>query len=145
MCDAKPRCSCFDVSHSGQRGESPTAPFQIASLGQSLFLFSPVCSQSHSEASGPKVSWSIILILHCKQTGCILLRCRTDTEISSLSAADITMCFQMADTLIVESLLQDPSPADSKDDYGPCHAMYYAKSCSFPKKKLCEVFRAELN
>lgn len=67
-------------------GEGLTAPFQIAFLGQSLFLFSPVCGQSHSKASGPKVSWSIIPILHCKQTGCLLPRCVPDTEISSLSA-----------------------------------------------------------
>lgn len=70
--DTKPQCSCFDLSHSGQRGASLTAPFQIAFLGQSLFLFSPVCGQCHSEASGPKVSWSIILILHSEQTGCML-------------------------------------------------------------------------
>lgn len=75
-----------------------TAPFQIAFLGQSRFLFSPVCGQSHSEASGPKVSWSIIPILHCKQTGCILSRCVLDTEISSLSAVDKNICLEMADT-----------------------------------------------
>lgn len=72
----------------GAVGVGLTAPFQIAFLGQSLFLFSPVCRQSHSEASGPKVSWSIIPILHCKQTGCTLSRCVPDTEISSLSAVD---------------------------------------------------------
>lgn len=103
--DVKPQCSRFDLSHSGQRGWSLTAPFQIAFLGQSLFLFSPVCGQSHSEASGPKVSRSIILILHCKQTGCILWRCVPDTEISSLSAVDKNMRLEMADTLIAESLL----------------------------------------
>lgn len=91
MFDAKPQCNCFDLSHSGQRGGSLTAPFQIAFLGQSLFLFSPVCGQSHREASGPKVSWSIILILHCKQTGSILSRCILNTEISSLSAVDKNM------------------------------------------------------
>lgn len=63
-------------------------PFQIAFLGQSLFLFSPACGQSHSEGSGPKGSWSIILILQCKQTGCILVMSRSDTEKSSLSATD---------------------------------------------------------
>lgn len=51
----------------------------------------------------------------------------------------------MADTLTVESYLQQiERPADSKEEYGPCHAMYYAKSCSSLKKK-SEFFRAELN
>lgn len=51
----------------------------------------------------------------------------------------------MADTLTVESYLQPiERPADSKEEYGPCHAMYYAKSCSSLKKK-SEFFRAELN
>lgn len=43
----------------------------------------------------------------------------------------------MADTLTVESYLQPiERPADSKEEYGPCHAMYYAKSCSSLKKKV---------
>lgn len=86
-------------------GEGLTAPFQIAFLGQSLFLFSPVCGQSHSEASGPKVSWSIIPILHCKQTGCLLPRCVPDTEISSLSVLHKKICVWKWLTLIAESVL----------------------------------------
>lgn len=54
----------------------------------------------------------------------------------------------MADSLIVEPPLptniSHQNTADSKEGYGFCHAMYYAKSCSF-LEKLCEVFRAELN
>lgn len=47
------------------------------------------------------------------------------------------MCVEMADALIAEALLlQKQSPADSKEEYGPCHAMYYAKSCSSQKKKV---------
>lgn len=65
-----------------------TAPFQIAFLGQRVFLFRCACGQSHGEASGPKVSLSIIPILHCKQSGCLLPRFVLDTEISSSSAAD---------------------------------------------------------
>lgn len=77
-------------------GESPTEPLQIVFLGQSLFLFSPKCGQSHSEASGLKDSWSIILILHCKQTGSVLLRWSFDTEISSLLAETeyLKKCFE---------------------------------------------------
>lgn len=138
MFDAKPQHSCFDLSHSGQRGVSLTAPFQIAYLGQSLLLFRPVCGQSHSRASGAKVLQSIILILHCKQTYCILLRCIPDIEISSLSAADKKKekeCFSKWHIFQIAKffLQQIESPAESKDSkegYGPCHTMYYAKSCS---------------
>lgn len=119
-------------------GEGLTAPFQIAFLGQSLFLFSPVCGQSHSEASGPKVSWSIIPILHCKQTGCLLPRCVPDTEISSLSAVHKKICVWKWLTLIVESVLR--SPAVCMAPVTLCVLENLTAPC-----KSCEFFRAELN
>lgn len=142
----KAQCSCCDVSHSGQRrGQARQHRSKLPFLGQSLFLFRPVCGQSHSEASGPKVSRSIILILHCKQTGCVLLRCRSDTEISSLSAADKRYVFgngRRSDCWIPSST-DSNHRADSKDEYGPRHAMYYAKSCSFLENRRVRFFRAE--
>ena len=123
---------CFSQQPKGAGG-NPTAPFQIAFLGQSLFLFSPVCGQSHSEASGPKVSWSVILILHCKQTDCILLRRTPGTGISSLSAVGKKYLFgngRQSDCWILSPReTKHPRPADSKELYGCCHAMYYAKFC----------------
>lgn len=122
----------FHLFHTGQKGGKGgwggvgglTAPFQIAFQGQSRFLFSPVCGQCDSEASGLKVSWSMILILHRKQADCVLSRCVPDTEISSLSAAT-KMCLEMADSVIAKFILQ--IPADSKKSM--THDMHCAKSC----------------
>lgn len=81
-------------------------------LGQSLFLFCSVCGQCDSEASGLKVSWSIILILQRKQADCVLSRCVPDTEISSLSAAT-KMCLELEDSVIADFILQIPANSKS--------------------------------
>ena len=88
----RPQCSCSDVSHSGQMrggggGWGPDSTVSNCVSGTKPVLFGPVRGQSHSAASEPKVSPSVILILHCKQTGCIQFRCMPGAEISSLSAA----------------------------------------------------------
>lgn len=99
-----------------------TAPFQIAFLGQRVFLFRCACGQSHGEASGPKVSLSIIPILHCKQSGCLLPRFVPDTEISSSSAADkIISVLKWQTEIAVGS-------TDSSCVFGPCHTMSSQKS-----------------
>lgn len=79
--DTKPCRSCLGLFHSDQIERAGlTAPFQIAFLGQRLFLFRWGCGRSHGEATGPKVSLSVIPILHCKQSGCLLPRFVPDTE-----------------------------------------------------------------
>lgn len=136
MFDAKPQRSCFDLSQSGQRGGKPDSTVPNCVSGTKPVLFSLVCGQSHSEASGPKVSWSIILILHCKQTGSILFpRCIPDTEISSLSAVDKDKCLKKADALVAEFPPQQiQSPADSKEEYGPMSCYVLCKILQFPEK-----------
>jgi len=57
------RCSCFDVSHIGRGagwgGTSLTAPFQIASLGQSRFFVQP-CMRTESQRG----QWAESLTVH---------------------------------------------------------------------------------
>lgn len=99
----------------------------------------------HSETSVPKVSWSIILILQCKQTGHILSRCIPDTEISSLSAVDKNMC--LGHWLLNPFFNRyKPPPVQQTAE----KRMVPVKLCILQNpavswKNLCEAFRAELN
>lgn len=91
--DTKPCCSCLAVFHSGQdegrdRSRGWRHRFKLHFWDKECFCSVVHAGQSHGEASGPKVSLSIIPILHCKQSGCLLPRFVPDAEKSSSSAAD---------------------------------------------------------